>query len=262
MAYRPDLEKGCLVPFENDKLPMGSHRYPKAWLEYRLSWRDEQGVPVEACWDRKCGAGVEVIEDMADNTQHGDPHCKIKMACNPEGPVEEVHLSLSGHIDMSEELPDVVPPSVELIAKVKARRRRAFDEHLSNQDVKGPAKNKKIERQKIKEAYKILLPKWREEQRALGLSRKQLLGVLIPAAGEKDRKSKILEEGKKVVGMHKLGSFSMKTKQHLRFGFIPRWNYFLVISRGFLFTFWGARGGFPMIVNFVADCSTSLMKKS
>ena len=26
LAYRPDIEQGCLVPFEDDKLPMGSHR--------------------------------------------------------------------------------------------------------------------------------------------------------------------------------------------------------------------------------------------
>jgi hypothetical protein len=112
LAYRPDFEKGCLVPFEDDKLPMGSHRYPKAWLEHRLSWRDEHGVPVEACWDKKCGAGIEAIEDMVDHTQHGDPKCQVKMACQPHAPIKEVHLSLSGHVDISEELPDAVPHSV------------------------------------------------------------------------------------------------------------------------------------------------------
>jgi hypothetical protein len=219
LAYRPDFEKGCLVPFEDDKLPMGSHRYPKAWLEHRLSWRDEHGVPVEACWDKRCGAGVEAIEDMMDHTQHGDPKCQVKMACQPHALIKEVHLSLSGHVNISAELPDALPHSVELACKVRSRRIRAFDEHLSNQAVKNPGKNK--ERQKIKDAYKIVLPKWRQEQRELGLSRKQLLSVLIPVTGDRDKKRKVIEEGSKVAGMHKLlGNIARKTEQAWCFGWI------------------------------------------
>ena len=148
LGLQPDFGKVCLVPFEDDKLPMGPHRYPEALLEHRLSWRDEHGVPVEACRDKKCGAGVEAIEDMADHTQHGDPKCQVKMACQPHAPIKEVHLSLSGHVDISAELPDAVPHSVELASKVRSRRIRAFDEHLSNQAVKNPRKQKKHKKQK------------------------------------------------------------------------------------------------------------------
>ena len=200
LAYRPDFDKGCLVPFEDEggKLPMGSHRFPKAWLEERLSWRDEKGVPLEACWDEKCGAGVDSIEAMSDSTQHGNPKCAVKLACNPQ-PLKEVHLSMSGHVDVSVELPEEVPPSVELLESTKSRRKRTFDQHLSEQAPKPENKNKQVERQKIKSAYKILLPKWRAEQRAMGLSNKQLLSILIPSAGDRNKKQKTIEEGKKVL---------------------------------------------------------------
>ena len=102
-----------------------------------MHWRDEHGVPVEACWDKKCCLGVETVEDI------GDPKCQIKMACQPHGPIKEVHLSLSGHVGISEELPDAVPHSVELASQVRSRRTKAFDEHLSNQAVKNPGKKKK-----------------------------------------------------------------------------------------------------------------------
>ena len=79
----------------------------------------------------------------------------------------------------------------------------------------------KKERQKIKEAYKVLLPKWRQEQRELGLSRKQLLSVLIPVAGDRDKKRKVIEEGSKVAGMHKLlGNIARKTEQAWCLGWI------------------------------------------
>ena len=184
------------MPFEDEKLPMGSHRYPKAWLEDRYRWVDDNGVPLEANWDEKCGGGVESIEDMADATQHGDHNCKVKLACQPEAPVEEVHFELDGDVDMSSELPEQVPPSIELAEATKNRRKRSFDEHLSDQTSKVNPE-KAIARQKIKQAYKILLPKWREEQRAMGLSRKQLLSVLVPEAGVKNKNKKIIESSKK-----------------------------------------------------------------
>ena len=65
------------------------------------------------------------------------------------------------------------------------------------------------------------MAKWRQEQRELGLSPKQLLSRLIPVAGDRDKKRKVVEEGKKVVGMHKLfGNLASNTKQAWCFGWI------------------------------------------
>ena len=47
-----------------------------------------------------------------------------------------------------------------------------------------------------------MLPKWRQEQRELGLSRKKWLSALIPVAGDRDEKRKVIEEGRKVAGIH------------------------------------------------------------
>ena len=140
----------------------------------------EAAGTVEANWDEKCGGGVQSIEDMADATQHGDHNCKVKLACHPEAPVEEVHLELDGDVDMSSELPEQVPPSIELAEAVKNRRKRSFDEHLSDQTSKVNPQEA-IARQNIKQAYKILLPKWREEMTSLKLYRKHMLSVLIPS---------------------------------------------------------------------------------
>jgi hypothetical protein len=57
---------------------------------------------------------------------------------------------------------------------------------------------KKQNRQKIKSAYKVLLPKWREETRALKASRKELLEALVPTAGEKNKTKKLLQQVEKV----------------------------------------------------------------
>ena len=108
---------------------------------------------------------------------------------------------MSGHVDVSEELPDAVPGSVQIEHQVQQRRKRVIDEHLTSQ-VKDSSKKqvrKQVERQKIKSAYKVLLPKWRQEQKELRLSRKQLLSLLIPSAGETHKKQKVIEESKKVV---------------------------------------------------------------
>ena len=182
---------------------MGSHRYPSAWLEDRLKWRDENGVPLEANWDEKCGGGVKSVEDMADVTQHGVEKCEVKLACQGNRPVREVHLSLSGDVDVSEELPQQLPPSIELAEQHHARRKRTFDQYLSSQAPAANQAKKQVERQKIKQAYKILLPKWRAEMREMGLSRKQLLAILIPEAGTRNKNKKLIEQSKKVVGMNK-----------------------------------------------------------
>ena len=65
------------------------------------------------------------------------------------------------------------------------------------------------------------MPNWRQAQRELGLSRKQLSSVLIPVAGDRDKKKKVIEEGRKVAGMHKLlGNLARKTKQAWCVGWI------------------------------------------
>ena len=81
-------------------------------------------------------------------------------------------------------------------------------------------------------------------------------------AGERDKKRKVIEEGKKVAGMRKsLGNLARNTKQAWCFGWFstPRACYgippgwFFNYSAGVSYSlFRGARKGLPRIVDFVA----------
>ena len=196
LAYRPDFEQKTLKPVEGklaEEMPQGNHRMPSNWIEQRYRWRDDAGVPFEADWSKDCGPGVKDVEDMVDNTQHGELGCSVKLACYDKS-IKEPHIEFSGDVDISEELPDVVPASVELKAAVDTRRKEAIDQYLTTQAKKVESQSKKDSRAKIKAAFKELLPKWREDMRKLELSRKQLLEILVPLAGETNKKKRILEE--------------------------------------------------------------------
>ena len=200
LAYRPDWEKGILSPVEGkmaEEMPQGSHRFPKVWIEQRYSWLDDKGVPLEAHWEKGCGPGVKGLEDMVDVTQHGDFNSKVKLSCCEEV-ISEPHIEITGDVDISEEFVDQMPPSVELKIAVVERRKRDIDKYLTSQAPRAESLVKKQNRQKIKSAYKVLLPKWREETRALKASRKELLEALVPTAGEKNKTKKLLQQVEKV----------------------------------------------------------------
>ena len=88
LAYRPCFESKCLKPVKQEgffeQLPQGSHRMPRSWVEQRYNFFDEQGVPLEAQWDKSCGPGVTSLEFMEDATQHGEPGCRNKLECMKE----------------------------------------------------------------------------------------------------------------------------------------------------------------------------------
>ena len=189
LAYRPDWEKRCLRPVVGElaeKLPMGNHRMPSKWIEHRYDWVDDNGVPAEADWSKDCGPGVKDIEDMEDPTQHGPFESKVKLSCYDKV-IKEPHIEFSGDVDISAELPDVVPASVEIKSGVVERRRTAIDQYLTKHKPSPETAVKKAARAKIKAAYKVLLPAWRAEMRELKVSRKQLLEHLVPAAGQKNK---------------------------------------------------------------------------
>ena len=73
-------------------------------------------------------------------------------------------------------------------------RKGAIDQYLSTQKKAPESQAKKDNRAKIEQAFKELLPKWREDMRALEVSRKQLLEALIPIAGETNKRKRLLEE--------------------------------------------------------------------
>ena len=202
LAYRPDFEAKKMVSVEHEPwaiaCPQGNHRMPKAWIEERLKFLDENGVPIEANWEG-AGPGVEKLEDMEDVTQHGPEGFKVELEClkekYPDG-IEEPSVSLSCDVDLSSEMPEDVSFFVQLKAEVENRRKRAVDEFLSSQ-VKGTEQKKKekqIKRMKIKAALKVLLPSWRRKMRKDGLkfSRQQLLETLVPKAGVKGKAKQTL----------------------------------------------------------------------
>ena len=150
-------------------------------------------MPLGADWSKNCGPGVTSVEDMEDPTQHGDFGCKVKLSCY-QPKISEPHIEITGDVDVSEELPGDLPQSVEIKSAAEDRRRGAIDEYLSTQKKAPESQAKKDNRAKIKQAYKELLPKWREDMRALEVSRKQLLEALIPIAGETNKRKRLLEE--------------------------------------------------------------------
>ena len=202
LVYRPDFEARKMVSVEHEPwaqdFPLGNHRMPRAWIEERLKFRDENGVPLEASWEG-AGPGVRTIEDMEDVTQHGPLGCKVKLEClkeeYPDG-IEEPSVTLECDVDLSSEMPDEESFYVQLRAEVENRRKRAVDEFLSSQ-VKAASeklKEKQKKRAKIKAALKVLLPSWRKKIRkeTVKFSRKQLLEALVPRAGEKGKPKKLL----------------------------------------------------------------------
>ena len=202
LAYRPDFEAGKMVSVEHESwakdFPLGNHRMPRAWVEERLKFRDETGVPLEASWEG-AGPDVKTIEDMEDVTQHGPLGFKVKLEClkeaHPDG-IEEPSVELECDVDLSSEMPDETSFYLQLKAEVENRRKRAVDEFLSSQ-VKAASeklKEKQKKRMKIKAALKVLLPTWRKKIRkeTVKFSRKQLLEALVPKAGERGKTKTVL----------------------------------------------------------------------
>ena len=212
LAYRPNFEEKCLKKFEGsmaDDMPQGNHRMPSDWIEQRFNWFKD-GIPQPACWE-ECGPAVNGLEDMIDVTQHGDEDCTVEMACLGHKKIKEPQLKFSGDVDISAELPADVPPSVQLRDGVAQRRGNAIDKFLTAQ-TKAPASLKKKEnRAKIKLAYRTLLPKWREEVRDSGLSRKQMLEALIPSAGDKNKSKKIVEAGEQAANDNAIKAIGLVT---------------------------------------------------
>ena len=155
------------APWVKDK-PQGNHRMPKAWVEQRYSFLDEQGKPLEAIWEN-CGAGVRQVEDLEDITAHGPLGSKAMLECCkevcPDG-IEEPHIVLECDIDVSEKLPHEPGSLLHWRAILQSRRRVAVDKHLSSQRLLDRAALKAEQRQKIKQSLKVLLPAWREKMRA------------------------------------------------------------------------------------------------
>ena len=202
LARRPDFEAKKMVTVEHEpwakEFPLGNHRMPAAWIEERLKFVDADGVPVEANWDGS-GPGVKTVEDMEDVTQHGDLGCKVQLEClkeqHPDG-IEEPSVVLECDADLSSEMPDDKSFLEQINAEVEQRRKRAVDEFLSTQVKAGDKKKKEKQqaRAKIKDALRVLLPRWRKQMRVEGLkfSRKQLLEALVPRAGEKGKRKTML----------------------------------------------------------------------
>ena len=222
LAYRPDWEKNCLSKVEGqlaEKYKQGNHRMPSTWIEQRYNWLNDKGVPVEADWSNGCGPGVKAVEDMEDPTQHGDYGSKVKLACFG-AKISEPHVELTGDVDVSEELPNELPPSVEIKSAAENRRKEAIDEYLSTQKKGVESQQKKDNRAKIKLAYKELLPKWRAEMRSLEVSRKQLLEALVPIAGESNKRQRLFEEAAATSKVFRTVQEKTRVTQRL-------WNYLL-----------------------------------
>ena len=68
LVFRPDWKEGRMVDVENDErfkdAPLGSHRLQTDWLRGRKHWRDADGKPWPALWEK--AEQVKKMEDLAE----------------------------------------------------------------------------------------------------------------------------------------------------------------------------------------------------